>query len=79
MFLDTDRLMKRQRRMVQRNLTKVVKAMPRWTARLNSEDRDILVQALSDLEFYLAVLKDDVNQEKVEEAARGLRRSEEIP
>ena len=73
MMIDETRLMKRQRRMVDRNLSKAIEAMPRWAARLNYDDRDMLVQILSDLEFYLAVIRDDVNDEKAEIAAKALR------
>lgn len=55
---------------IKQNLRATVDALPRWGGRISEADRDLLIQALADLELLYATIGEHTNHETVYAAAR---------
>lgn len=55
---------------IKRNLRATVNALPRWGGRISEVDRDLLIQALADLELLYTIIVEETNKETVYAAAR---------
>ena len=53
---------------IRRNFDATVDGIPRWSRRVSDHDRDLLVQALADLELLYSVVHESGNMETVRAA-----------
>lgn len=65
-----ERLAERRMALIKRTLNKAIEGIPRWSRRVSDMDRDILIQALSDLEHLHDIVGEYTFKGLADEAAK---------